>query len=298
MNSKKTFGNLILLFTAFIWGIAFAFQSQASTALGAFTIGATRMTLAAVEIGILCLFLDKKNKKTKADTPPEYKKNTIKGGLICGLFMGIATTLQQIGLEYTSAGKAGFITALYILFVPILAAIFFKTKISLRVWVSVFIAVVGMYLLTVSSAEGIGIGDIYVFGCAIFFTLQILVADKYTPKANPIQLAEIEFIVIAVGSWILAFIFENPNIADIKEVIIPILYCGCISGGVGYTLQMVGQKYADPTPASLCMSFESVFSVVGGAIILHETMSGREITGCIIMFIAIILVQLPDKNNA
>jgi drug/metabolite transporter (DMT)-like permease len=289
MNNKKTLGNIILLFTACIWGMAFAFQSQAAAVLGAFTINAARMSLAAVEVGIVCLFCKRKK-------GGEYKKNTLKGGIICGIFMGIATTLQQIGLVYTSAGKAGFITALYILFVPLFSAVFFKKKITKRAWIAVFIAIIGMYLLTMGSAEGIGVGDIYVLACAIFFTFQILAADYYTPKADPIMIAEIEFVIIAIVSWILAFLFESPDISQIMEVIIPILYIGCISGGVGYTLQMVGQRYADPTPASLCMSFEAVFSVIGGALIIHEVMNKRELAGCAIMFAAIILVQLPDKK--
>jgi drug/metabolite transporter (DMT)-like permease len=294
MRNKKTLGNFILLFAALIWGMAFAFQRQASAYMGAFTIGAVRMTLAAVEIGILCLFLRKRKTAVK---DKQKEKNTLKGGIICGVFMGIATTLQQIGLTYTSAGKAGFITALYILFVPLLGALLFKKRITPGAWIAVAIAIVGMYLLTVSTAEGIGAGDIYVFGCAVFFTFQILAADIYTPKADPIMLAEIEFIIVAAGSWICALLFETPNLADVKEAIIPILYCGCISGGVGYTLQMIGQKYADPTPASLCMSFEAVFSVLGGVVILQETMSGREIVGCVIMFFAIILIQLPVVNR-
>jgi drug/metabolite transporter (DMT)-like permease len=265
--------------------MAFAFQSQAGAVLGAFTINAARMTLAAIEVGIVCLFHKKK-------TGGEYKKNTLKGGIICGIFMGIATSLQQIGIVYTTAGKAGFITALYILFVPLFSAFFLRKRITKKAWIAVFIAIAGMYLLTMGSAEGLSTGDIYVFVCAIFFTFQILAADYYTPKADPVMIAEIEFVIIAVVSWILAFIFENPDISQIKEVIIPILYCGCISGGIGYTLQMVGQKYADPTPASLCMSFEAVFSAIGGAIILNEVMSPRELAGCIIMFAAIILVQL------
>jgi drug/metabolite transporter (DMT)-like permease len=306
MKDKKLLGNGILLFTSFIWGMAFAFQSQAAAVLGAFTISAARMTLAAIEVGILCLILDRKKKaavseKTNCCTEQmqrQYRRNTVKGGLICGTFMGIATVLQQIGLTYTSAGKAGFITALYILFVPIFGAIFFRKHITGKTRIAVIIAIGGMYLLTMGSAEGIGRGDGYVFGCAVFFALQILAADIYTPKADPIKMAEIEFILIAVVSWVFAFVWEEPRISDIREAILPILYCGCISGGAGYTLQMVGQKYADPTPASLCMSFESVFSVVGQAVILHEILSGRELLGCIIMFAAIILVQLPERRNS
>jgi drug/metabolite transporter (DMT)-like permease len=166
MRNKKTLGNFILLFAALIWGMAFAFQRQASAYMGAFTIGAVRMTLAAVEIGILCLFLRKRKTAVK---DKQKEKNTLKGGIICGVFMGIATTLQQIGLTYTSAGKAGFITALYILFVPLLGALLFKKRITPGAWIAVAIAIVGMYLLTVSMAEGIGAGDIYVFGCAVFY---------------------------------------------------------------------------------------------------------------------------------
>ena len=264
------------------------------------------MTLAAIAVGTVCMVQDIKVGKLNRDFKifkdearnKDYKKSTILGGIICGLFMGIATTVQQMGLMYTSAGKGGFITALYILLVPLIAAVVFKQKIQMRVWIAVLIAVVGMYLLCVTPGEGFELnkGDVLLIVCALFFSLQILFADIYVPRANPVKIAAIEFIVIALGSWILAFALEEPSIAQIKAAIIPILYCGLISGAAGYTLQLIGQKYTEPTPASLMMSFESVFAVVGGVILLGDVMPLRELLGCIIMFAAIILVQLPSKK--
>jgi len=306
LKNTKTKGNLILLFTAFIWGFAFAFQNQAGALCSPFLFGASRMTLAAISVGGICFGMDARAGKLdknfklfkEEERNKDYKKSTWIGGIVCGLFMGVATTFQQMGLMYTSAGKAGFVTAMYILLVPIASAIILKKKSSIRVWIAVAIAVGGMYLLCVAPGEDFSLnkGDILTLCCAFFFTFQIIFADMFVPRGNPIKIAALEFIIIGVLSWILAFIFEDPSIEMIKAVLVPILYCGLISGALGYTLQLVGQRYTDPTSASLIMSLESVFAVIGGAILLSEKMSVRESIGCVIMFAAIILVQLPSKK--
>ncbi len=306
MHSRKTKGNLILLFTALIWGFAFAFQNEAGQLITPYFFGAFRMTMATIAVGIVSFIVDVQAGKLQGikvfeseEKNREYKRATIVGGIICGIGMGFATTLQQMGLMYTSAGRSGFITALYIILVPIGAALVFKSKIHVKVWIAVLIAIVGMYLLCVSPGEGFDLnkGDILTAVCAVCFAVQILCADVFVPKANPIKIAVIEFAVIAAGSWVLAFIFEDPNWAMIKAALIPVLYCGLISGAMGYTCQLIGQKYTDPTSASLIMSFEAVFAVVGGVVIQKQVMPLREMIGCVIMFAAIILVQLPSKEE-
>ena len=297
MTENKHLGNFILLFTAMVWGLAFAFQSEGSEVLDPFTFTASRMTLAAVEVTLLCIFLDMKKGIDRSKKGSEYQKTTIKAGVLCGLGMLGGTVFQQIGIRYTTAGKAGFITALYIIIVPIASSFILRKKPSLRVWIAVLAGVIGMYLLCINGDSGFNKGDIYVTLCALCFSVQIMLIDHFSPKADGAKIAAVEFILISVVCWVLAFIFETPSMAAIKSAAVAILYCGCISGGLGYTLQIIGQKYTDPTSGSLCMSFEAVFAAVGGALLLHETMSVREIIGAAVMFAAIVLVQLPEKEK-
>ena len=291
MRNEKLLGNFILLMTAFIWGMSFAFQKEGVTTISPFTFGASRCTLSAIAVWIVALICERGKTRTA-----EYKKTTIKGGLICGVFLTIACNLQQIGLVQTSAGKGAFITALYMLIIPVIGVLFLKQKIGKRAWLAVAIGVAGMYLLCISSEFSIGRGDIYVLGCALFFALQMLAVDKYAPNANPLFMSAIQFTMNAIISGIIALIFEHPNLADLSSVTVQILYCGLFSGGLGYTLQMVGQRMTDPTSAGLLLSFESVFGALGGALMLNERMSARELIGAFIMFFAIMLIQLPSKK--
>ncbi len=296
MTETKHLGNFILLFTAFIWGMAFAFQSKGADVLPPFTFTASRMSLAAVATIAVCIILDKRAGTGKEKKGSTYQKTTLKAGLFCGLAMLGGVIFQQIGIGYTTAGKAGFITALYILIVPLASTLILHKAPGLRIWVAVIAGLIGMYLLCMGSPEGINPGDIYVMLCALFFSVQIMLIDHFSGCADPVKIAAIEFTVISLICWIVAFIFEKPDPAAFKTALVPILYCGLISGGLGYTLQIVGQRYTDPTSASLCMSFEAVFAVVGGALLLGQHMSTRELVGAAIMFIAIVIVQLPDKK--
>ena len=313
MEQTKLKGNLILLLTALVWGMAFAFQSQGSRVLPPFSFTAARMSLAAIEVTAFAIWLDckrgffrkpernaagaSKPDGTGASDFREYIRTTIKAGIVCGLAMLGGTVFQQIGVTYTSAGKAGFITAMYILIVPIIASVVLKKAPGLRIWTAVAIGVIGMYLLCMGSPEGLAKGDIYVIICALFFSVQITLIDSFGGRADPVKIAALEFIVISVICWVIALLIEKPDAAGFVKVIVPILYCGCVSGGLGYTLQIVGQQYTDPTSGALCMSFESVFAVVGGALILGQHMTQRELLGAAIMFLAIVLVQLPDRKK-
>lgn len=296
---KNTLGSLLLMLTAMIWGTSFAFQRVGMESIEPITFTAARMSLASLAIWVVSFLLRQREKKNppvhSAEEEKLYRKSTVLGGLCCGVFLTSASLFQQIGMLTTSAGKAGFITALYMLLVPILNFVLFHKKNTLLVWAGVLIGVVGMYLLCVKDGFRLTHGDTLVCICAVLFSGHILCADYFTRYGDPIRIAAIQSLMVCLVSAVLAFLTEEPTWDKIVSAAVPILYCGVVSAGAGYTLQLVGQKYTDPTIASLLMSLESVFAVLAGAIILHERMTLRESIGCVIMFAAIILVQLPVK---
>ena len=297
MTGKNT---LMLFLTAFIWGSAFVAQSVGMDYVGPFTFSCVRSFIGGILLIPCIWFLDQwraKNAGTeggKKAVSKEEKKMELLGGICCGLALCVATNLQQIGMQYTTVGKAGFITALYIVLVPIFG-IFLKKKVEARIWVSVMISVVGLYLLCITDKLVLGKGDTLVLLCAVVFTIHILVIDYFSPKADGVRIACIQFFITGILSAIPMFLFETPRLSDIFAAAVPVLYAGVLSSGVAYTLQIVAQKDADPTVASLILSLESVFSVLGGWMILGQKLSIREIAGCILMFSAIILAQLPGK---
>jgi len=225
------------------------------------------------------------------------RKDLICGGLACGIFLCLASNFQQFGIKYTTVGKAGFITACYIVLVPIFG-LFLKKKCSPFIWVAVAMSVAGLYLLCITDGFSIGKGDILVLICAVLFAVHILVIDYYSPKVDGVKMSCIQFLVCGILSGIPALIFEKPEMSAILTAWQPILYAGVMSCGVAYTLQIIGQKNMNPTVASLILSLESCISVLAGWVILGQHLSGREITGCVIMFAAIILAQLPQKEKA
>lgn len=218
---------------------------------------------------------------------------TITGGVCCGLALCTATLLQQFGIQYTTVGKAGFITTLYIIIVPI-AGLFLKKRVPGKVWIGAVIAAFGMYLLCMSEKLALSKGDLYVFICALVFSVHILVIDHFSPKADGVELSCIQFLTAGVISSIGAVILEQPSIGNFVAGIVPLLYAGILSSGVAYTLQVIGQKDMDPTVASLILSLESVISMLAGWVILGQKLSPRELLGCVLVFAAVILVQLPD----
>lgn len=291
--NKKIIGNILLVLVAMIWGTAFVFQRTGMERIEPITFNASRMTLAAVAIGILSLFQKSSPLPKDSTEAKSTNRNTIVGGILCGVFLAAGSIFQQMGLVYTTAGKAGFITVLYILIVPVLNFLIFKKRNSFVVWIAVALGIFGMYLLCINGGFSLSAGDSLILVCAFLFSGHILCCDRFVNKCNPIRLSAIQFITSAAISWVAAFILETPSTEKIISAMIPILYCGIVAGGMGYTLQIIAQKYTDPTVASLLMSLESVFAAIAGALILNERMSTRELIGCIIMFLAIILVQLP-----
>lgn len=208
----------------------------------------------------------------------------------------MASSLQQIGIQYTTTGKAGFVTAFYIVIVPVLG-IFLHKKISGNVWIAVVLALVGLYFLCMTESFTIGKGDIYIFACAFVFSIQILMVDHFAPKVDGVKLSCLEFLVSGLLSLFFMFSLERPTLSGILAAGIPILYAGVLSCGVAYTFQILGQRDSNPAIASLIMSLESTFSVLAGWLLLHETLSTREAIGCIFMFVAILLAQLPEKKK-
>lgn len=288
--NKKILGNVLLLITAIIWGSAFVAQITGMDVLGPFTFSATRSLIATIFLGFLVIFLkDEMNTKTS---------DLIKGGLACGVFIFIASSLQQFGLLFTTAGKASFITTLYILIVPILALLIMKNKISLATWIAIILGAIGLYLLAIPSGASFSInkGDFVVFIGAFFWAAHILVIDYFTKKVNPVKLSFMQFAVMTVLSAIVAILFEKET-ATISNIMLSwksIAYAGFFSSGIAYTLQMVGQKYTNPVLASLILSLESVFGALSGYLFLNEILSTKEFLGCVIVFVAIIIAQVPS----
>lgn len=306
MNKTNKKNSAILILTALIWGVAFVAQSEGGKSIGPYTFNCIRSLLGSVILIPVILLLDKLN-LTKKLTSPTDKKHLLVGGLLCGTILFLASNLQQLGLYLgASAGKAGFLTTCYILIVPILS-LFLKKKCGINVWIGVLLTLIGLYLLCIKDSFSIQASDILILLCAVIFAVHILVIDYFAPKADCVRMSCIQFLVCGVFTAIPAFIIEMNcsfhSIAncvkqfDSPNVWIPILYAGVLSCGAAYTLQIIGQKNFNPTIASLLLSLESVFSVLAGFIILNEKMGLRELVGCVLIFIAIILAQIPVFNR-
>ena len=299
MKNKRTLGSLLLLLTAMIWGMAFVAQRAGTGTVEPFSFVAARMALSAVMIGPPAFFVSRR-KVSELNTSREEKRmlwrTTLVGGICCGFFLGTASMFQQAGIVYTTAGKAGFITALYILLVPVLELLLFHRKHGWSMWTAVAIGVAGLYLLCVNGDASLARGDVLVCGCAILFSGQILCCSHFARRCEPLALSAVQFAASTLIAGAAALVFEQPSWEKVVSAGIPILYCGIVSGGIGYTLQMIAQRYTEPAVASLLMSLESVFAVLAGALLLGERMSGREMLGCVVMFAAILLVQFPNTE--
>lgn len=290
--------SLLLLLTATIWGVAFVAQSVGMDYVGGFTFNMARSLIGSAVLLPVIWFMGRNSSKKAEETQGSgSRKDLLWGGLACGILMCLASNFQQFGIKYTTVGKAGFITACYIVLVPILG-LFLKKKCSPFIWLAVAMSVAGLYLLCITDGFSIGKGDILVLICAVLFSFHILVIDYYSPKVDGVKLSCIQFLVCGILSGIPALIFEKPEMCAVLTAWQPILYAGVMSCGVAYTLQIIGQKNMNPTVASLILSLESCISVLAGWVILGQQLSTREIAGCVIMFAAIILAQLPQKEKA
>lgn len=304
-NSQNNAGgqyrsSLLLFLAASIWGVAFVAQSVGMDYMGPFTFNGARSLIGGIVLLPLIAVRERSRKKNGGEAePPEKKKArrkvTLLGGCCCGLAICTASMFQQYGIQYTTVGKAGFITTLYIIIVPIMG-LFFGKKVRRIVWAGAALAAAGMYLLCVNETLSLNKGDLLVFLCAVIFSVHILVIDYFSPKADGVKLSCIQFFVAGILCTIGAFLLETPSWDAVVSGAVPVLYAGVMSCGVAYTLQIIGQRNLDPTVASLILSLESVVSVLAGWVILDQTMNGKEIFGCVLVFAAVILVQLPGKK--
>ena len=298
----KTKNALILVLTAFIWGTAFVAQSVGMDYLEPFTFNGVRSLIGGAALLPCIAILQKMNRKDGVGKEPgsgdvrRERKDMVFGGIACGLLLFAASSLQQIGIQFTTAGKAGFITACYIVIVPVLG-IFLKKKIGWKVWAAVAIALAGLYFLCMTEKFTVGKGDVLIFACALVFSLHILVIDYFSPKVDGVKMSCIQFFVCGIASLPFMFALETPKIGAMIAGWMPLLYAGVLSCGVAYTLQIIGQKNVNPAIASLILSLESCFSVLAGWLVLGERLSVRESAGCVLMFAAIILAQLPEKKE-
>ncbi len=307
---KTALGSSLLLFlAAFIWGIAFVAQSVGMDYMGPLSFNGGRFLLGSLVLLPLVIYRRKTGKTENIGNAGNAedagrgknvgkpgKRDTLAGGICCGLVLCAASLCQQVGIQYTTVGKAGFITALYIVIVPVMG-IFLKKRVSVRIWAGAAIAAFGMYLLCINGRFALSRGDTYVFICAILFSVHILVIDHFSPGADGIELSCLQFLTAGVICSVLALIVERPSIGNFIDGIIPLAYAGVLSCGVAYTLQVIGQKRMEPTVASLILSMESVFSVLAGWVILKQALSPKELAGCVLVFGAVILVQLPSRNS-
>ncbi len=286
---------MLPILAAFIWGTAFVAQSEGAAFLPPFAFNTLRSLIAvATLLAVIALF--SKLRKTPFLPPKEQRKDLLLGGLCCGGVLTIASGLQQAGLAHTDPGKAGFITALYIVLVPI-AGLFLKKKAPLSVWAAVALAVVGLYFLCVKDGLSIEFSDFLVLLCAVAFTAHILVIDHFTQRVDGMRLSCMQFAVVAVLSAVISLIGEQPDWSYLPQCTVPLLYTGMLSSGVAYTLQIIAQRGANPTVVSLLMSLESVFAVLAG-LVFGDRMDGREWLGCGLMLAAVVFAQLPGKKPA
>ena len=290
MKSNSFKGATLLFITAFIWGTAFVAQSVGAEHLNAFAFTCIRNYIGALTL-LPVLLLQIFTKKTNVKSI--FNRDLFLGGAICGTALCIASNFQQMGLEQSTVGKSACITTLYIVLVPLLG-LFFKKRVSFAVWTSVVLAVIGLYLLCMKDESFVlTIGDIYLLLSAFFFTIQITAVDYYVPKVNGVALSMMQFFVTATISGVGMLFTQIPTWKNITDAAFPLFYAGAISCGIAYTLQIVAQKHLSATVASLIMSLESVFAALAGWVILKEILSTKELIGCGLVFVAVILSQIP-----
>lgn len=312
MKKLQIRNSLLLLLTASIWGVAFVAQSVGMDYVGPLTFNCVRSLLGGMVL-IPCIFLldrlnlGKQEREKDARRKKEERCTLLTGGVLCGILLCLASNFQQVGIVYTTVGKAGFITAFYIIIVPVLG-IFLHRKCGINVWLGVLLALAGLYFLCITDGAAlaeadrmifwlpVGKGDCLLFICACLFSVHIMVIDHFTQLVDGVKMSCIQFFVCGILSGVGMFLVEEPRMGDILAAGKPILYAGIMSCGVAYTLQIVGQKGMNPTVASLILSLESVISVLAGMVLLSQKLSPREILGCVLMFFAIILAQLPQRR--
>jgi drug/metabolite transporter (DMT)-like permease len=290
MQQKVLKANILLLLAAWVWGFAFVAQKVGSEYVGAFTFNGIRFALGSLTLLPILMYFNKKNQKNPKDIKLE---SPLKGGIVAGCILFFANTFQQVGMSYTTAGNAAFITAMYIVLVPIIGIIL-KHKINFSNWVGVAFAVIGLYFITIQNSFKINYGDFLQIICAVFFALHIVLIDNLVKRVDGIKLSVVQFTTCSAISLVCAFVFEDVRLSGIMQGALPILYGGICSVGIAYTLQVIGQKNAKASHAALIMSLEAVFGALGGLIILHENLGYRGYIGCVLMLAGILISQYPN----
>lgn len=289
---NKIKGSLPLLFATLLWGTAFVAQSQGMDHIGPFTFQAIRCLMAPIALFPIIALLERKDLRSFLS---KWKDARLwKSGLLCGIALFFATNLQQVGIVYTDAGKAGFITAMYIILVPVFS-IFLGKKPNVRLVISILMAVPGMYLLCGASVTSINIGDILILLCAVAFAVHILLVEKICQNVDGLRLNSVQALVVGILSGIVMLFTETPKLENIQNCTLSLLHAGVLSMGVAYSLQIFGQKHVESATASLIMSTESVVAVIAGWLILGEKLTLQEGMGCLLIFLAVILSQLPER---
>ena len=291
MNKKQIRANFLLFLTALIWGFAFSAQRFGAQYLKPFWFNGIRFALGSISLVPLIVY-----RKKQKNTVQNSTKYLLVAGILCGICMFAGASLQQIGIETTTAGKAGFVTGLYVVLVPVIGLLMGR-KTGRMTWLAVIIAVLGLYLLTVTENFTIGKGDLIVLAGSLFWAFHILIIDHFSQKTDPLELSSLQFAVCSFLSLFIALFMEEISAGAVKNAMIPILYGGLCSVGIAYTLQVVAQKDAEPSQASLILCLETVFSVLGGMLLLKEEMTLRNVCGCVLMFVAIVITQLPLRKT-
>lgn len=301
MKNNNLKGGIILVITALIWGSSFVAQSEGMDSVDAFTFNGSRIIIGAISLIPVIVFseIKKKNNGTQPTVKQRRQADKIllKRGLICGLLIFCASNLQQFAFYYSEAGKIAFVTSFYMLFVPIMG-IFLKKRVPLLTWICVLLGCMGLYFLFFGGGSfgSVNKGDLLALGCAVFYAVHILCVEKYAQDTDGVKLSFMQFVVAGALSAVCMFVFEEPSVAQLRSVTVPLLYAGIGSCGIAYTCQIIGQKYASASVASVIMCLESVFGAISSAIIFHERMSTWESLGCVMMFIAVVVSQIPTQN--
>ena len=301
--NRQLKSNLLILLAAFIWGTAFLAQKDGGQ-IGTFTFNGIRFLIGGTFLLPVIFILDvlrgraaSDGNEAGTDVDMGWNRKVFIGGMCCGVILFIASSLQQYGVLFTSIGKTGFITALYTVIVPVFSIALGK-KVHLKTWIAVAIGMAGLYLISMYGEDlSIAYGDRFIIACAFGFAVQIMMIDHFSPQVDPVKLSAVEFLTLGIISIPFMFTFESPNIPDIISVMPSLLYAGILSSGVAYTLQVVGQRYAEPTQAAIIMCMESVFSLLSGMIVLGERMAVNEYIGAALIFTAVVMSQLPEKKT-
>ena len=288
--------NLLLILASIIWGCAFVAQNVGMNYIGPWTFSTIRFLIAGFSLLAIIPILDKKRTHVIRPKTKEEKQKLLLGSVLCGLALSIGSIVQQIAMLTVPVAKAGFLTTLYVLFVPIITLLFGK-KIPLKVWIGIAMALFGLYLLSMAGNLALGIGEIFLILAAFLFAIHIIIIGHFSTRVDPVRLSCGQLLIGGFATVIPMIVIERPTIVSILAAYIPLLYTGIFSSCVAYTLQIFAQKEANPTIAGMLLSLESVFAALAGYLILNQVLNTRELIGCVIIFIAIVIAQLPDRHD-